>query len=374
MSLVVALGDAHLGRQYYSRTTPSGVNQREADFEEAFTAAVDLALSLHPDVVLWLGDIFDHPRPGYRAYRVAQRALARIRDHGVDLVAISGNHDTPRLPGTGSPYTPLADSFPEFRLVHGAAYEAVDLPGLRIHAVPQTLTVADALDALALADANRSGDRVNLLLTHPRVPEVEPRRRDVNEIEIDADALRSDLVLLGHYHVHTPVRSGVWYAGSTETFSFADDPHRPKGVVSLDTDTGVCRHHPLPGRRALVTPDPVAAAGLSPGDLEAALSARASEVPAGAVARVFVDGADPQAWRLVDHRRVADAFGHALCLRLEPTFLDQATRVSDLVTRDSIGERWARFLERQDVTGYEGDRLLRLGDDAIRHAIDESGC
>ena len=144
MSLVVALGDAHLGRQYYSRTTPSGVNQREADFEEAFTAAVDLALSLQPDVVLWLGDIFDHPRPGYRAYRVAQRALTRIRDHGVDLVAISGNHDTPRLPGTGSPYTPLADSFPEFRLVHGAAYEAVDLPGLRIHAVPQTLTVADA--------------------------------------------------------------------------------------------------------------------------------------------------------------------------------------------------------------------------------------
>jgi hypothetical protein len=48
--------------------------------------------------------------------------------------------------------------------------------------------------------------------------------------------------------------------------------------------------------------------------------------------------------------------------------------VSDLVTRDSIGERWARFLERQDVTGYEGDRLLRLGDDAIRHAIDEAGC
>jgi exonuclease SbcD len=103
---VVALGDAHLGRQYYSRTTADGANQRERDFERSFEAAVDLALSLEPDVLLWLGDVFDHPRPGYRAFRVAQRAMGKIRAHGTPLVAISGNHDTPRLPGTGSPYAP----------------------------------------------------------------------------------------------------------------------------------------------------------------------------------------------------------------------------------------------------------------------------
>ncbi|MGH9000768.1 MAG: metallophosphoesterase family protein [Acidimicrobiia bacterium] len=373
MARVVALGDAHLGRQYYSRTTPEGVNQREVDFETSFEEAVALGLSLAPDVMVWLGDIFDHPRPGYRAFRVAQRALSRIRGHGVPLVAISGNHDTPRLPGTGSPYTPLADTFGEFRLVHGGAYEAVDVAGLRIHAVPQTLTVPDALSALDQADRNRSLDRVNLLLTHPRVPEVEPRRRDVNELEIDAAALRSDLVLLGHYHVHTPVRSGVWYAGSTDTFSFGDDPHRAKGVVVLETDTGTCTHHPLPGRRPLVTPDPVAAAGLSPAELESALSQRAHAVPAGAVARVFVDGADPDAWHLLDHSRLAEAFGHALWFRLEPTFLDAAQRVSDLPTTETMAERWARFLEHQDLTGYQPERLARLGDEMIRSAIDEAG-
>ena len=64
MARVVALGDAHLGRQYYSRTTSDGANQREHDFEESFEAAVDLALTLEPDIVLWLGDVFDHARPG----------------------------------------------------------------------------------------------------------------------------------------------------------------------------------------------------------------------------------------------------------------------------------------------------------------------
>jgi len=164
----------------------------------------------------------------------------------------------------------------------------------------------------------------------------------------------------------------VWYAGSTDTFSFADDPDRPKGVVSLDTDTGVCRHHRLPGSRPLVTPEPVAAAGLSPAELESAVIERATEVPDGAVARLFVDGADPQAWRLLDHGRVAEAYRHALWFRLEPAFLDAASRVTDLPTRDAIGDRWARFLQRQDLTGYDPERLLALGDDLIRAAIDEA--
>jgi DNA repair exonuclease SbcCD nuclease subunit len=372
MARVVALGDAHLGRQYYSRTTADGANQRERDFEESFESAVDLALSLDPDVVLWLGDVFDHPRPGYRAFRVAQRAMGKVRAHGKPLVAISGNHDTPRLPGTGSPYAPLADTFPEFDLAYDGTYRAFDLPGIRIHAVPQMLTVEESLAGLDTAAANRSADRVNLLVTHPRVPEVEPRSRDINEIEVDAEALRSDLVLLGHYHVHTKVRDNVWYAGSTDTFSYADDPDRAKGVVTLDTDTGVCRHHPLPGGRPLVTPEPVAAAGLSPDELESAVMERAASVPDGAVARLFVDGADPQAWRLLDHSRVAEAYRHALWFRLEPAFLDAASRVTDLPTRDAIGDRWARFLNRQDLTGYDTVKLLAMGDDLIRAAIDEA--
>ena len=40
-----------------------------------------------------------------------------------------------------------------------------------------------------------------------------------------------------------------------------------------------------------------------------------------------VDGADPQAWRLLDHTRVAEAYRHALWFRLEPAFLDALRRV-----------------------------------------------
>src|SRR5690242_721003 len=178
--LVAAIGDAHLGRSYYPFTTDGGVNQREWDFERSFEAAVDLALAQSPDLIVWLGDIFDHPRPTYRSFRVVQRALSRVRDHGISCVLISGNHDTPRLPGTGSPYSALSDTFGEFHFAHRLTYERFELPGLVVHAVPQMMTVEATLDALDQVAATRSLDRANLLLTHPRITQVEPRYADIN--------------------------------------------------------------------------------------------------------------------------------------------------------------------------------------------------
>jgi DNA repair exonuclease SbcCD nuclease subunit len=369
---VAAIGDAHLGRSYYSFTTAGGVNQRERDFELSFEAAVDLALAQEPDVVVWLGDIFDHPRPTYRSFRLAQRALTRIREHGVHAVVITGNHDTPRLPGTGSPYSALADTFPEMSFAHRLQYERFELPGLVVHAVPQMLTVEATLEALAEADRSRSLDRTNLLLTHPRLTQVEPRYADINEIEVDARQLRSDLVLLGHYHFHTKVGDGMWYAGSTDSFSFADDPDKPKGIVVLDTDTGACRHVPLAGQRRLVTLETVLAIGLSAAEVQRLVMERAAGVPDGAVARLYLDGIDPEAYRLLDLEAVREVAKAALYLKLEPQFTAVGTNV-ELPEMDSMGGRWERYLADQDLTGLDRDRVRRIGLEYLDRAVEAAG-
>ena len=369
---VAALGDAHLGRSYLAITdAATGVNVRELDFERSFTAAVDLALAQEPDLLVWLGDVFDHPRPTYRSVRVAQRALLKIREHGVPLVVISGNHDTPRLPGTGSPYSALADTFPDVMFATRLAYEAFDLPGLRVHCVPQMLTVEHTLDALDQADKGRSLDRSNLLLTHPRITQVEPRYADINEIEVDASVLKADHVLLGHYHFHTKVSDGTWYAGSTDTFTFADDPDKPKGIVVLDTDAGECRHVPLAGQRPLVTLETVHALGLSPAEVGDLVLERASKVPPDSVARLFVDGVDPEAYRLLDLQAIRDAAGAALHLKIEPSFAgtDMTVEIPDM---DSMASRWERYLQHQDLTGYDREKLDDLGRGYLSRAVEES--
>jgi DNA repair exonuclease SbcCD nuclease subunit len=369
---VAALGDAHLGRSYYPYTTDQGVNQREADFEAAFERCVELALAQQPDLVVWLGDVFDHPRPTYRSFRVAQRALARIRDHGLAVVVISGNHDTPRLPGTGSPYSALADAFPEFHFACRLQYERIELPGLVVHAVPQTLTVEAALDALDQAAANRDADRTNLLLTHPRLAQLQPKHADINEIEVDKGRLRSDLVLLGHYHTFARVEERMWYAGSTDTFQFSDEPTEAKGIVLLDTDTGDCRHVPVSGNRRLVSLEPIYAFGLSPAELAERVLERAASIPEGAVARLFLDGVDPQAYRMLDLHAVRAAAGRALHLKLEPQFVRVATS-AELPSVDTIDGQWDRYLESQDLTGLDRERIRALGHEYLRAAIEAAG-
>jgi DNA repair exonuclease SbcCD nuclease subunit len=368
---VAAIGDAHLGRSYYPATTPEGVNQRERDFEVSFEAAVELALAQSPELVVWLGDVFDHPRPTYRSFRIVQRALARIREHGAQVVVISGNHDTPRLPGTGSPYSALSDAFSDMHFAHRLAYEVFDLNGLRVHAVPQMLSVEATLEALAEADANRSLDRSNLLLTHPRITQVEPRYSDINEIEVDAGLLRSDFVLLGHYHFHTKVSEGIWYAGSTDTFSFADDPDKAKGILLLDTDSGECRHVALSGQRPLLTLETVHAIGMSPAEVRDAVLSRLSTVSEGAVARLYIDGVDPEAYRLLDMDEVRSAGAAALQLKLEPSFMDAAMAV-ELPDLASMPAQWERYIEHQDLTGFDRQRLVGLGRDYLSGAVEAS--
>jgi DNA repair exonuclease SbcCD nuclease subunit len=365
---LAAIGDAHLGRSYLPFTTEGGVNQREVDFEQSFEAAVDVALDQQPDLIVWLGDIFDHPRPTYRSYRVVQRALARIRDHGLRAAVISGNHDTPRLPGKGSPYTTLADTFPDMYFAHRLAYERFELPGLVVHAVPQMMTVEAALEALDEAARRRVPGSTNLLLTHPRLIQVQPKYADINEIEVDAGRLQSDLVLLGHYHNFARVSEGTWYAGSTDSFTFADDPDQPKGLVVLDTDRGECTHIALPGRRPLVTLESVYALGLSPAELQEKVLERAASIPAGSVARLYIDSVDPDVWHLVDLHAVREAARAGLHLKLEPVFLTTTSR-TELPTMTSLQSQWEGYVTGQDLTGLDRDRVRTLGHEYLDRAI-----
>lgn len=369
---IAALGDSHLGRSAFPATTPEGVNQREQDFETSFERAVDLCLAQRPDLFVWLGDVFDHPRPSYRSFRSAMRALTKIREHGVGLVAISGNHDTPRLPGTGNPYAVLDDAFPEFHFAYRMGYEYVDLAGLRVHCVPQGRTSESTVESLHEAGANRKADVTNLLLTHPLVHGIERRYADINEIEVDRDDLRADLVLLGHYHFHLAVKEGVWYAGSTDTFSFADDPGREKGVVVLDTDRGVCRHVALHGQRPLCSPDPVYAFGRSVLEIQNEVCEKLGELPEGAVARLVLDGISPEAYRLLDLSTMQDAGPNLLNVKLDPRFADAVHAVEDLPELASMGARWRAYVGEQMLDGVDPERVAASGHEYLEAAIESA--
>lgn len=368
---VVALGDAHLGRTV-GPVTFNGVNQRELDFDDSFSRAVDLGLARSPDLFVWLGDVFDRPNPSYRSYRVAQRELAKVRAHGIPLVCISGNHDTPRVAGTGSPYRPLEDVFTDFRFAPGFEYRAFEFPGLLVHCVPQMENVERTLEALDAMKANRSADRVNLLLTHPRLTQVEPKYADLNEITVDASALDCDLVLLGHYHTHKEVVRGMWYAGATDGFDFSDEYETAKGIVMLDTDAGTIEHVALEGRRPMVLPDIISALGLGPDEVTDRVASAVAGAPADAVVKVIIDGVAPEVWSQVDPRVWRDAGGHVLWMKVEPRLMHAGVQVQGLPELAGVQARFESWMEPQEAIGLDRDALVARGKQYLAEAVTEA--
>jgi DNA repair exonuclease SbcCD nuclease subunit len=364
---LVALGDAHLGRTHLAHLRDDqGRNLREEDFLRSFDWAIEETLRREPDGFVWLGDIFDHAKPSYRGFTRVVVGLRRLEAAGLRGVAISGNHDTPRLRGTGSPYAALEEVFDNVTFAWAMEARSVDLAGVRVHAVPQTLTVEEFRRQLDSAAGEISVDAVNLLLAHVALTSLPLREwRDINELEIEEAAFdrQFDQVLLGHYHVFQKASRRTWYAGSTDSFSFGDRPKGAgaKGLVVLDTEAGKVEHVANPGERPLVSAW-VEAASLGPAELLEACALHGADVPGGAVARVFLKEVDPAAFRQLTPDDFRDAIPHAVHVQVEPDYGIVALAVQGGPEMNTLEQEWAAYVGMQDLAGLERDRIKTMGE------------
>lgn len=375
MARLVAFGDAHLGRSHLAHLRDDeGRNLREEDFLRSFDWAIDETIAQEPDGFLLLGDVFDHARPSYRTFAHVLAGIQRLTDAGIPGVAISGNHDTPRVRGTGSPYDALARVFPSVTFAWRTESLAAELAGAVIHAVPQTLSVEDLRVQLGAAAERTRADVTNLLIAHVALTSLPARTyRDVNELEVEEAAFAKgfDLVVLGHYHAYQKVSTRTWYAGSTDTFSFADSPEVPKGILILDTDGGGVQQVENPRARPLVTAS-VSAAGLSAGELVDAVERAAAGSPERSIVRVYLNEVDPASFRQVTNERFQECVPAALWVQLEPDFGAGALPVQGAPTIGSLEQEWIAYVERQDLTGLERDRVVSLGGRFLEEARGET--
>jgi DNA repair exonuclease SbcCD nuclease subunit len=377
VSRLVAVGDAHLGRTHLTHLRDEeGRNLREEDFLRSFDWAVRRTLELQPDGFLWLGDLFDTPRPSYRMFTRVLVGLRDLERAGLRGVAISGNHDTPRLRGTGSPYAALEEVFGNVAFAWALESRVAEVGGVRVHAVPQTLTVEAFREELDRAGGEIRAGHTNLLIAHVALTSLPARAwPDINELEVDEGAFdrRFDHVLLGHYHVHQKVSKRVSYAGATDSFSFADRPTGagPKGLVVLDTETGKVEHHPNPGERPLVTHG-VDAAGMGPSELIDAVGREAEGTPTGAIVRVFLNEVDPSAFRQVTNEEWSEVVPGAIHVQVEPDWGAAALPVQGAPEVGGLEIEWDRYVEGQDLAGLDRDRVRSTGRRFLEEARTEA--
>lgn len=364
MARLVALGDAHLGRSHLAHLRDDqGRNLREEDFLRSFSWAIEETVRQQPDGFVWLGDVFDHSRPTYRTFAHVLAGLQQLADAGLSGVAISGNHDTPRVRGTGSPYDALERVFPNVVFAWRMEAMRAEIAGVQIHAVPQTLGVDEVREQLKAAGEAVVADATNLMIAHVALTSLPSRAyRDINELEVEESAFDRafDLVVLGHYHAVQKVSRRTWYAGSTDTFSFADSPETAKGLVVVDTDAGALEHVENPHERPLATVS-VTAAGLSAGELVDAVERASKGTPEGAVVRVYLNEVDPASFRQVSLEQFQEAVPGALWVQVEPDLGADTMAVQGGPTVGSLEQEWAAYVELQDLAGLDRERVLALG-------------
>lgn len=84
------ISDTHLGSRQYMR------DDREEDFYDAFREAIDIAIREKVDFIVHSGDLFDTWSPSNRALTEFKETALKMRDAGIPMYLIMGDHDRPK--------------------------------------------------------------------------------------------------------------------------------------------------------------------------------------------------------------------------------------------------------------------------------------
>ncbi|MFI6363095.1 exonuclease SbcCD subunit D [Nocardia sp. NPDC050630] len=263
--------DWHIGRTFH------GVDLL-ADQAAALAAIAELVAVESVDVVVLPGDVYDRSIPSADAIAVCIQGFEAIRAAGAQIVATSGNHDSPTRLGAGASFaaagglhlrtTVAAADQPVLLSDEHGAIACYGIPYLEPEitraelGVPQARSHAEILDAAMSrirADiAARPGVRT-VVLAHAFVVggEATGSERSISVGGVETVPLSAfdgiDYVALGHLHSPQTLSASVRYSGSPLPYSFAETSHR-KAVWLVDLDaTGLhsVRRRDLPLVRGL---------------------------------------------------------------------------------------------------------------------------
>src|SRR5690349_18199122 len=98
MIKAVVTSDNHLGA-YWARFRPEKLEARRRALQNNFARVVEYAIENCADLFLHAGDWFDRPDPRNAERLFVAKQVQRLRDAGIPIYAIAGNHDSPRSLG-----------------------------------------------------------------------------------------------------------------------------------------------------------------------------------------------------------------------------------------------------------------------------------
>ncbi len=367
---IVHLADSHLGFSSYSRLDQHGQNRIEEMVYSGFEQAVEKIVQIHPDAVVHAGDVFHHVRPKIKPLVIFQRGLQRLREAGIPIIVISGNHDAPKSYSQTSPFR-LFEGLQGVSIAQRYQYERFEVGDYNFHCIPFCLEPQDYLDEFQ--KIKRKGRDV--LVMHGLVESLKNRKmRSVGEHELKDSLLKSDFdyIALGHFHGQTPIAANAWYSGSVEYFNFGEAEDR-KGMLLVDLETG--RAEPVEVRPKYMIDHPALdCSGMTSEELaECLLDLCHEEEIRDKMVRITLRNVNRAAYRSIDQGRLNRLGSAALYFKIKPEFIDDLERVDRPVDRRRLHEEFARFMTeeacRELIPEKIKDEVVAYGSELMKRAV-----
>ncbi|MGL6297976.1 MAG: metallophosphoesterase family protein [Methanobacteriaceae archaeon] len=191
------LADTHLGYRQY------GLGEREEDFYNVFGETVDKIIEERVDFVLHSGDLFETSRPSTRTLLIFQEAFLKLKEAGIPLYAIAGNHDIvmrknavpPQLLFKKLGLNLISPNYPYF------THEDVLITGTPYISKPKSDILKEKLAELSkYVDSNSNKHSKSILLLHQGIDKYINYGEDSFELEIGDIPTNFDYYACGHLH------------------------------------------------------------------------------------------------------------------------------------------------------------------------------
>jgi DNA repair protein SbcD/Mre11 len=243
----VQLGDIHLGTQQYD--CPERLN----DFGRAWLFACEHVVRARPDFVVCTGDLFNRFTINPTTFDQAYAGLSLLREAGIPIVDVAGNHDRARF-GEGKSWLETfadqglltvldvdvgADGL-SLRPVQGQQRRGsyIEWSGCRIIGLRYLGASTERILGMLEPELERLRDGAyTILVLHAGVEGVIPHfNAELPPAAIEQLRERVDYVALGHIHKHYTVSNLAYNAGSLETWAL-NEWSWPRGLLDVDVDT-----------------------------------------------------------------------------------------------------------------------------------------
>jgi len=368
---IVHLADSHLGFSSYSRLDEHGRNRIEEMVYSGFDQVVDKIIEMRPDAVVHAGDVFHHVRPKIQPLVVFQRNLLRLRDEGIPVIIISGNHDAPKSYSQTSPFR-LFEGLRDVHIAQRYEYEHFEVGDCHFHCIPFCIDAGDYMAEFQKIE--RKGR--DILVMHGLVESLSNKKmRSMGEHELSDSFLKTDFdyIALGHYHGQAQISENAWYSGSVEYFNFGEAQDR-KGMLLFDSETG--RAESISVRpRYMIDHPPIDCDGLRSEEIAECLMELCQEDDLrDRMVRITLKNVNRAAYRSIDQIRLSKLGAAALYFKIKAEFSDEEEKIERPVDRRMLHDEFSLFLEDESsqkrVPEKIKDDVVAYGSSIMKKAVE----